>query len=844
MIRLEDLLKATGGLLTGSARADQFSAFAYDSRRLKPGELFLAVQTPTGDGHDFIEQAISAGATGVLCRQPPPALSPLTTFIRVPDTQEALLDYARFILQKYRPLVIGVTGSNGKTTAKEAIAAVLQTRYSVFKNPGSYNGRYGLPIALGRLKAGHQMAVLEMACDSFGEIGEMVALTQPRIGVMTTISEAHLAGLGSVENVALEKGRLIESLPPDGTAVLNLDDIRVAIIKNKTNTTIITYGLETEADIRAVDIVIDFAGTRFTVLHRGNRYAGRVRLLGRHQLYPILAAVSAGLACDIPLEMALSALASLAPMPGRLNPLPGQKGSLILDDSFNANPASMKAGLDTLHQLGQGRTKIALLGKMADLGESEAEAQANVGRYLAGKVDRLVTFGEAGQAIAQAAQAAGMSPAALNIVYTPSDAVRTIIPYLSPETVLFAKASAEARLERVIAPLLAEPADRGKLARSEPGWERVRLGLPRRPTWVEIDLEALAGNVRCLKSLAGPAQLMAVLKADAYGHGAIKVARTALANGAAWLAAATLEEGLVLRRAGIDAPILVLGYMPAWQAGEAIRHNIRATVFSRSVLEAFSQTARQLNKRARVHLKVDTGLGRLGLLPAEVVPFIREGSLPGVIIEGLFTHFGQADEADLTPAQTQLHIFQAILTELDALNLRPPLVHAANTAAIINLPEAHFDMVRAGIGLYGLAPSPQTPLPAQMKPALSFKTTIAQVKTLPSGSPIGYGAIYRTQSEETIAIIPVGYADGFRRAPQTWGEVLVKGARAPLVGRVSMDQAAINISHIPNVRQGDEVVLIGRQGAACITAEDVAARLGTVNYEVVSEILARVPRVS
>jgi alanine racemase len=218
--------------------------------------------------------------------------------------------------------------------------------------------------------------------------------------------------------------------------------------------------------------------------------------------------------------------------------------------------------------------------------------------------------------------------------------------------------------------------------------------------------------------------------------------------------------------------------------------------------------------------------------------------LPGVIIEGLFTHFGQADEADLTPAQTQLHIFQAILTELDALNLRPPLVHAANTAAIINLPEAHFDMVRAGIGLYGLAPSPQTPLPAQMKPALSFKTTIAQVKTLPSGSPIGYGAIYRTQSEETIAIIPVGYADGFRRAPQTWGEVLVKGARAPLVGRVSMDQAAINISHIPNVRQGDEVVLIGRQGAACITAEDVAARLGTVNYEVVSEILARVPRVS
>jgi len=191
-----------------------------------------------------------------------------------------------------------------------------------------------------------------------------------------------------------------------------------------------------------------------------------------------------------------------------------------------------------------------------------------------------------------------------------------------------------------------------------------------------------------------------------------------------------------------------------------------------------------------------------------------------------------------------LQNFNDLLAQLDEAGLRPPLIHAANSAGLLNMPEARFDMVRPGIALYGLPPSPDTPLPDGFRPALTFKSTVGQVKTLPPDSPVGYGATYRTQGEETIAIIPVGYADGFRRAPRTWGEVLVKGQRASLVGRVSMDQSAINVSHIPNVRQGDEVVLIGQQGSETITTEEVAANLGTINYEVVSELLARIPRVS
>jgi alanine racemase len=238
---------------------------------------------------------------------------------------------------------------------------------------------------------------------------------------------------------------------------------------------------------------------------------------------------------------------------------------------------------------------------------------------------------------------------------------------------------------------------------------------------------------------------------------------------------------------------------------------------------------------------------RLGLFPGEVLSFIRSiRDLPGLVVEGLFTHFSVADAGDdfyREYTREQLRRFQALLNELEAAGIRVPIVHAANSAATLTVPEARFDMVRPGIALYGLAPSPEVPLPPGFRHALSWKTQVAQVKELPPGSYVSYGATYRTEEACRIAVIPVGYADGFRRAPANWREVLVRGQRAALVGRVTMDQTMIDVTAIPGVRQGDEVVLIGPQGNDRITAEEVAERLGTIPYEVVSEILARVPRV-
>jgi alanine racemase len=546
---------------------------------------------------------------------------------------------------------------------------------------------------------------------------------------------------------------------------------------------------------------------------------------------------------EVPLAEALDALASFHPLPGRLCPLKGINGSLILDDTFSSSPASTLAGLDTL-ALFKGR-RLAILGDLLELGSYEAEACRAVGQRAARVLDLLVAQGDGAHRIAESARTAGMPPGHVLATYTTDDTLRGAVPRLRPGDTLLVKGPVEARMEQVVAGLLADPEQASEvLVRQTAGWRQVRLLHPGRPTWLEVDLDAIAHNVRRVVEIVGSeVAVLAVLKADGYGHGTVRVARTALNNGARYLGVASVNEGVVLRQAGLSAPVLVLGFTPAWQARELVLNGLSATVFDLDVAQAIGRASREMDRPVSVHVKVDSGMGRLGLLPDQVVPFALElQQVPGLALEGIFTHFSVAD-SDPAYTRWQLDRFRSVLDALAEAGLRFPLVHAANSAALLALPESRFTMVRLGIAMYGLQPSDRTRLPDDFRPALSFKTQIAQVKNLPTGSYVSYGNTYQTTGEQRIAVLPVGYADGFRRAPRHWGEVLVRGRRAPIVGRVCMDQTMIDVTSIPEVRQGDEVVLIGAQGEERISAEDVAERLGTINYEVVSEILARVPRV-
>jgi alanine racemase len=846
MIHLDDLLQATGGWTHGPTFGREFADFCYDTRLLHAGELFLAVKTETGDGHDYVLQACRDGAAGVVAEREFDLSEFGATLLVVDNTQQALTDWARFILGKYGTEVIGITGSSGKTTTKEAIAHVLGVRFSVFKNYANYNGRYGLPIALGRLEPSHEKAVLEMACDGFDEIRLLAGLTRPKVGIVTAVNPTHIEYLGSLEQIAVEKGRLVEALPPQGVAILNYDDERVRAMASRTRARVVFYGMDERADVRAKDVQLSANGAAFTLASDGHETPVRFPLLGRHNVYAALASACVGMAYGMAPEAITERLAEFRPQPGRLNPLPGENDSVILDDTYNSSPAAALAALDTLAAFPRGG-RIAVLGDMLQLGEHAEDYHRAVGRRAAQTADFLVTQGELARLIALEAMASGMAQDVVSVVYTGSDAVAAVERQLHPGSVVLVKGAQELRMEQVTEALLAQPeSSRDALVRQNSAWQQVRLVRPGRPTWVEVNLDSIAHNVGRIAEIVGPkVDVMAVLKADAYGHGAVKVARTALNNGATCLGVACLGEAVELRRAGIAAPILILGFTPAWQTREAVLHDTTVALFSLDVARALSRAAGDLHARVRVHVKADTGMGRLGLLPGEVVPFVRAiHELPNLDVEGIFTHFATADSADESHARAQLDVFLSVLDDLGKAGFSFRYVHAANSAATLSLPESRFNLVRPGIAMFGLNPSPDVACPPDFQRALAFKCQVAQVKELPPGSCVSYGCTYRTPDWRKIAVIPVGYADGFRRAPAHWGDVLVKGRRAPIVGRVCMDQTMVDVTDIPDVRQGDEVVLIGRQGTEEITADEVATHLGTINYEVVSEILARVPRVS
>jgi alanine racemase len=363
--------------------------------------------------------------------------------------------------------------------------------------------------------------------------------------------------------------------------------------------------------------------------------------------------------------------------------------------------------------------------------------------------------------------------------------------------------------------------------------------------WAEIDLDAIAHNVRQLKKHVGERCILsAVVKANAYGHGALQAAEVALHNGAERLCVARVDEAVPLRVGGITAPILTMGHSTPSQAVDIVAHRITPALAELELAYALSAAvAAAGGPLLPVHVKVDTGLGRFGLLPEEVLPFVRAlREVPGLLLEGVFTHFATADETDLSYVRQQFAIYQQVLGQLRDAGISVPLRHAANSAATLALPETHLDMVRCGITIYGLRPSAETRMVVSVRPAMSLKSRIARLRTLPAGSCISYGCTYVTSRPTVVALVPIGYGDGYRRGLSNKGHVLVHGQRVPIIGRVCMDQFMADVTKIPDVREGDQVVALGRQGDGEINAEELGSWTGTNNYETVAAILPRVPR--
>jgi alanine racemase len=368
---------------------------------------------------------------------------------------------------------------------------------------------------------------------------------------------------------------------------------------------------------------------------------------------------------------------------------------------------------------------------------------------------------------------------------------------------------------------------------------------PLRPTWVEINLDHIRHNLKQFQRHIGPqVQIMAVVKADGYGHGAVEVARAAISAGASSLAVAMPDEGIELRRAGLEAPVLLLGYTDPEHAPLLHKYRLTPVLYHLEAARALSGWFDGRGEILPVQVKVDTGMSRVGVAAGEAAEFIALLSgLPGLRLEGVLTHFAAADEEDPAFTEAQIEKFEAILAACRARGIEIPLVHAANSAAALQHPLSRYNVIRLGISLYGCYPSPHFDGdPLQLRPALEFKSKIILCKTLPPGTGVSYGCTYRTGKQSRIATVPVGYADGYHRLLSNSGEVLVRGRRVPVVGRICMDQFMADVSDVPEAAEGDEVVLYGRQGDEEISVDQVAEKLGTINYEVLCSVGKRVPR--
>jgi len=358
--------------------------------------------------------------------------------------------------------------------------------------------------------------------------------------------------------------------------------------------------------------------------------------------------------------------------------------------------------------------------------------------------------------------------------------------------------------------------------------------------WLEINLGAIRRNIQRVAQITQK-PVMAVVKANAYGHGLFEVAKAAEQAGIARLCVARLEEALALRDAGVQAPILVLGYTSPLDVTKAMQRSISLALFNEELAPQYAEAARHAEGKLNVHIKVDTGMGRLGIFPEHAVKFVAGvAQMESINIEGLFTHFASADEPSKQTTDDQINRFDRVLSELQSIGIRPAIIHASNSAGTLYFERARYDAVRPGNAIYGLNPSAEAPLPAGFEPALAWKTRLTSVKLMPPGSGISYNHRYVTAGEERIGASAVGYADGLRRI--LTNVALVNGRRVKQVGNVCMDQTMWQLDGVPEAKVGDEVVLIGRQGNEQITAEEVAANWNTINYEVVCGLSARVPR--
>ncbi len=810
-----------GGDLRGAWDTEQASgslrAAAIDSRRVRPGDVFFALTGLQNDGHAFVEAALAAGAgLAVVRRGWRPASSPLPR-LEVESPLAALQALAAWHRRRAVGLVVAITGSNGKTVVKEALTALLATRYSVAASPGSWNSQVGVPLAVLNAPLGTEIGVFEAGVSAPGEMAALAAILQPDLGVLVNVGLAHIAAFGTRETTTREKLQLFASVPAQGW-VITPDDPLVEAQPLPCERVRVGEQAPRLVEQRPIP-----NGTLLTVAFEASALSFPVLTRSAPLIDDLMIAITAAVRLGVPPEAVAATLHDYCFGPTRMETWRTPDGVTIINDAASSDPLSVQAALDTVGSSPGGPGKrIFVFGGMGELGELNQREHRIIGRVAAERgFTHLVLLPHPSQAHTAAAWRE-VKPEAPVLEVNLTELRDTVRQLAEPGDTLLVKG----------------PRNEGLAVAARELWESIA---PRR---FLVDLGAIAENIARVRSLCGPrVAILAVLKAWAYGTELARVAISLQESGVDWIGVSAADEGAVVRRAGVHLPILVM-LMNGEEVDKVVRYRLTPVVYSLAFGRTLIEGLRALGASCDVHLEIDTGMGRLGVPPAEALAAARLLRSSGVTrLSGLMTHFSSADDpAEDRHSQGQLDCFEetvaAIRSEGDPAE--PLIIHAAATAAAVRFPRARFDMVRLGLGLYGLHPSAAVAAALDLQLAVAFISRLAQVSLWRRGQRVGYGGTYVVEAAELrVGIVEAGYNDGVPWRLAGAGVVMVQGHRAPIIGRISMDSMAVDLSAVPEAAVGDEVLIFGASEGQELRPEEVAESAGTIPYELLVNVDSR-----
>ncbi|MFM7314914.1 MAG: alanine racemase [Cyanobium sp.] len=814
----DELVTLLGGDLQGTPVRTPLRAVAIDSRRVLPGDLFFALSGRHRDGHAYVAAAEAAGASLVVLRRDRardlgehPQTPSSGARLLVEDPLRSLQQLAAWYRRQHIQRVVAITGSNGKTVVKSALTALLAGRHRVAASPGSWNSQVGVPLAVLTAPAGTELGVFEAGVSAPGEMARLEEILAPDFGVLVNIGLAHLAGFGSREVTAREKMTLFRGLRAEGWLIAPPDPLLEElplpcrrIHPGGSPPTLLGQRPDGSGSLLELDLG-----------------QGPVQVPVRTRSAPLVEdlviALTAAVQLGVPPAELLEVVRDYTFGPTRMETWRTPEGITIVNDTASDDPLSVQAALETIASSSEAGRRLFVFGGMGELGPAEAREHALIGQLSAERgFDRLLLLPHPAQAHTAAAWDA-LRPGEPAVSLPETSALRETVRELARpgDTVLF-KGAARQELSSAARAI----------------WESMA---PRR---LLVDLDAIRDNIARFRSLCGPkVAILAVLKAWAYGTELARLATALQDSGIDWIGVSA-ADGAAVRRAGVQRPVLVM-LMDIDEVDKAVRWRLTPVIYSLAFARDLIAALLSMEASLEVHLEIDSGMGRLGVPAEEAVAAARLLRDSGVTrLSGVMTHLSSADDpaADADTA-AQLRRFDAAVAAIRAECKGPLLVHAAATSGAVRFPEARHDMVRIGLGLYGIHPSPAIEQAIELELAVAFVSRLVQVHHFERGQRVGYNGTYVVSCErQRIGSVAAGDNDGVPCGSDRGGAVMLHGRCLKVLGRISMDSMAIDLDPVPAAQVGDEVLIFGAHEGQELRPEEAARRAATIPYDLLVRV--------